>query len=219
MAKENKNYIRGSNKEDNYKYCPNHISGVYIIINDITKHFYIGSSINVNRRLSHQFGCLKRGVNPCDRLQENFDQYGYENFSFYILYKHDSESFIRKKEMELLVDNHENDLLLNTTTENNTWVHDRNRLKVSSYKKKISELGKTRIGKANSFYGKSHTEKTKKKLSELHKGKDNPNCHRSVVADGKFYKSIKSVMSEYSIKQSTAYYRLESKNYTNWEKL
>ena len=37
--------------------------------------------------------------------------------------------------------------------------------------------------------------------------------------DGKLYKSIKSVMSEYSIKQSTAYYRLTSKNYANWEKL
>lgn len=36
-------------------------------------------------------------------------------------------------------------------------------------KRKLSEIGKTKIGKLNSFYGKIHSEETKKKISETKK--------------------------------------------------
>lgn len=41
-------------------------------------------------------------------------------------------------------------------------------------RRKLSEIGRRKTGSANNFYGKKHTETTRKKLSELRKGKSIP---------------------------------------------
>ena len=66
--------------------------GVYYIMNNITKDIYIGSTIkNFKSRISqhktfynkHKNGIYKRSVNP--KLFEAFDEFGFDNFSFFII--------------------------------------------------------------------------------------------------------------------------------------
>lgn len=216
MAKENMNYVPGRRGE--YKYCDNAISGVYIIINDITKEFYIGSSINVNIRISHHFGQLKRNVHNCERLQENYNKYSYDDYSFYILYRSEDKEHIRHKEQELLDDNYDNPLLLNTTTKNNNWVDERNGKKVKLYKEKLSDYAKTRTGSKNPFYGKKHSEETRQKIRERHLGKENESCHKPIVINGVFYKSVTEASKLLELSQPTVSHRVNSNNklFVNW---
>jgi len=58
-------------------------------------------------------------------------------------------------------------------------------------REKLSEIGKTKIGDLNNFYGKSHSEQTKKTISEKKKGSVPPNRKR-ITIDGIEYDSIKS---------------------------
>lgn len=45
--------------------------------------------------------------------------------------------------------------------------------KSDEHKRKLSELAKQRTGEKNPFYGKKHTEETKRKIAEKAKGRDN----------------------------------------------
>jgi group I intron endonuclease len=61
------------------------ICGVYKISNGINGNFYIGSSKNIlNRWQEHKYR-LERGLNKCKGLQNAWDKYGKENFTFEIL--------------------------------------------------------------------------------------------------------------------------------------
>lgn len=214
MAKENKYFIKGIS--GSYKFCEKGVSGVYIIMNDKTGEFYIGSSIDINRRMSHHFGSLKNNNNNCQRLQDNFNTFSYEDFSFYVLYKGE-ESFIREKELELLHDNYDNPLLLNTAIDNN-WVDIRNEMKVINYKKKLSQHASMRTKDKNSFYGKRHNEKTKEKLRILHTGKENKSCHKAIVINGCFYKSLNQATEILGVPIATISHRVRSSNplFVNW---
>lgn len=57
-------------------------------------------------------------------------------------------------------------------------------------KKKLSDIGKTKVGDLNNFYGKSHSEETRKKISDS-KRNSVPINRKSVVIDGIEYESIK----------------------------
>lgn len=152
--KENKNFVKGSHKENNYKYAPKGLMGIYYITHDKSNHFYIGSSTDIGRRLSHHFGHLRRNVHICKKLQELYSNSNYEDFSFnYKIY--DDEVLMRKDEISLLEENHSSVLLLNSGTINGSWINNEgNKETIDSWKLKIGEYRKTRIGDKNNFYGK-----------------------------------------------------------------
>jgi len=216
MAKENPVYVKG--RPGSFKYCDKNIIGVYIIINDKTKEFYIGSSTDINRRMSHHFANLKKNKSNCERLQENYNCYNHEDFSFYILYRSDDEEYIREKELELLEDNYDNPLLLNTATVNNVWINDRNPSKVKSFKSKLSKAAKQKTGSKNPFYGRHHTQETKEKLRKAHKGKSNPTCQKAIVINGKLYASLNRASEILKISIPTISHRVHNENplFINW---
>ena len=43
-------------------------------------------------------------------------------------------------------------------------------------KKKLSDIGKTKVGKLNNFYGRKHSEETKKKIGDIHRRQIKFNC-------------------------------------------
>ena len=59
--------------------------GVYCIYNNVTGHLYIGSTINLGSRKDKHFSLLKHNRHQNHRLQKDYNNYGKENFSFYIL--------------------------------------------------------------------------------------------------------------------------------------
>lgn len=82
---------------------------------------------------------------------------------------------------------------------------------------KISPISNTCIkckdqsGGSNPFFGKQHSEETKKKLSEKRKGKKPPNI-KPVSIDGIEYKSISEATRQLGICGATILWRINSKN-------
>lgn len=217
MLKENEHYVKGSKKKGSYKYVDKGITCLYKIENDITGHFYIGSTLDLATRLSHHFSDLKRGVHACRYLQDNFNEYGYENFSFgYVEFKKDE---LYEKEVEELNKFNGNPLLLNSSTENNSWIlNEKNAEQVKEWKIKISEKAKLRIGFNNPFYGKSHSDETKRKLRSAHIDKENPNCWKSIVINGIRYNNLKEASKDVNVSIATISHRVRSNNllFVNW---
>lgn len=189
--KENKKYIHG--EKGVYKYCDKDTSGIYVIVNDITKEFYIGSTRDLNRRLSHHFGLLRRGKSTSKKFQKSFDEWGYANFSYYLLYKTDDTNNMRERENDLLEENSGNVLLLNTSTINGTWNNEGNPFQ--EQRKEVSQ-----------------------KISLAKKGKRNINKMHLVVADGVLYKSYQDAEDGTAVNSSTVHRRVNSKSpaFVNW---
>ena len=64
-------------------------------------------------------------------------------------------------------------------------------------------------GENNPFFGKSHSEETKQKLSEANKGKLPPNTYK-VSAEGTIYSSMSEAARAYSMNVSAMKYRVDS---------
>jgi group I intron endonuclease len=61
------------------------ICGIYKIMNIITEHVYIGSSINIKARLASHASALKNNNHYNSHLQRSWNKYGKENFSTEII--------------------------------------------------------------------------------------------------------------------------------------
>lgn len=61
------------------------ISGVYKITNLVNGKFYIGSSVNINKRWIIHRSTLRRGLGNSGKLQNSWNKYGEENFLFEVL--------------------------------------------------------------------------------------------------------------------------------------
>jgi len=92
--------------------------------------------------------------------------------------------------------------------------------KTEEHKRNIS---KTRIengvakGEKNPFYGKHHSAETKRKLSEIHKGKI-PSNARKVKVDEQIFESVTECSKHFSVCKGTVLSRIKSKHW-NWEYL
>ena len=78
-------------------------------------------------------------------------------------------------------------------------------------KANLSKLASERTGERNSFYGKRHSNETKKKLSDARKGKK-PSNIKKVSISGKNYEGLNDASNATGIKATTIWYRIKSKN-------
>lgn len=60
-------------------------AGIYTITNILTQEQYIGSSINIYKRLTQHRSLLRRGNHHAPRLQEAWNRHGAANFQFAVL--------------------------------------------------------------------------------------------------------------------------------------
>lgn len=58
------------------------ITGVYSITNTVNGRIYVGSSLDITKRISAHKSALKRGDHHSVTLQRSFDKYGTDNFVF-----------------------------------------------------------------------------------------------------------------------------------------
>jgi group I intron endonuclease len=75
----------------------------------------------------------------------------------------------------------------------------------------LSEKAKAKTGAKNPFYGKSHSDKTKQLLSTKMKGKIPANA-RSVIIDGKEYRSCTEASRDLKVVPATILHRIKSHN-------
>lgn len=91
--------------------------------------------------------------------------------------------------------------------------------KMRKPKSDTSKMGKyDKNGKNNPFYGKTHSEETRKILSEKRKGKK-PSNIKKVLIEGKIYEGLNEASIQTGIKGTTIWHRIHSNNkkYENYK--
>lgn len=78
--------------------------------------------------------------------------------------------------------------------------------------KKLSISASLKTGDKNPFFGKHHSEKTKKEISDIRKGKYYGKQNIPFIIDGKEYTSLGEASKELGIRFTTIRWRLKSKN-------
>lgn len=79
--------------------------------------------------------------------------------------------------------------------------------KAKELKRRYSERSKKMIGERNSFYGKHHSEETKRKISEKNIGKKNLTSAKPVIVNGVVYESAMTCAKELGLNNITVSYR------------
>ena len=77
-------------------------SGIYKIINTVDEKYYVGSSINVKKRINRHFDQLRKGKHHNIKLQRAYDKYGAENFKSICV--EEVESDLRLTQEQLYLD-------------------------------------------------------------------------------------------------------------------
>lgn len=176
-------------------------SGIYKLTNVINNKIYIGSTCSFKDRKSKH---KNRKNNTM--ISRAIFKYGWENFTFEILEYCEKDKLIEREKyyFDLLKPFKENNgynILRNPIK--NGWINashsEESKKKMSESKKGIIPWNKgkkgvqicsdetrqlysdQRRGENNSFYGKTHSEETKKKISRRNKGSDHSYEYKSVV--------------------------------------
>lgn len=138
------------------------ISGIYCVENIINHKKYIGQGKNLLGRLNDHKNHLRRQVHCNEYLQNAYNKYGSENFIYYIIQELPSDKKILNL-MEIYWIAYFNSFMDDGGGYNLTRGGE------GLYKSSVSTTEKRKrlySGENASFYGRKHTEETKKRMSE-----------------------------------------------------
>lgn len=119
------------------------ISGIYIIQNILNKKLYVGSSVNVNSRLSQHKHQLKKKIHPNQKLQNAVNKYSLHNFKFSILEPVNDIDSLKDKERFWIDSLNSRDDGYNITVD--TYCPARELSCLPEYKQKVSKVHKGKI--------------------------------------------------------------------------
>jgi group I intron endonuclease len=145
--------------------------GIYIIKNIVNNKVYIGSSQDIKRRFYLHKHYLKKNSHINLHLQTAWNFYGEKSFVFEILEIISDKTLLSEKEMHYI------QLYCSTNRENGYNICEDTNAPMRNRKhsiESIEKMKKSKIGKNNSFYGKTHSDETKLKISNSKKGKKLP---------------------------------------------
>ncbi len=143
---------------------------IYVITNVVNGKRYVGSAISFDKRKKDHLNRLKNGKHHSNKLQNAYNKYGKEKFTFSILEIVDSTDILVEAEQKWI-----NDL---KPEYNMTLIAGLN----SHIGMKRSEETKKKISEA--LKGKKLSEETKKKISDTLKGKKLSNKHKRNITIG-----------------------------------
>jgi group I intron endonuclease len=150
------------------------LSGIYQITCLPTGKIYIGSSVDIEYRKGKHFYLLREGRHPNPHLQSAYCKYGKDSFSFEII--HDltglSRADILEKE-QVCLDSLDWSRAFNVCKDarGGQIIPEANERRRASLKAYYSKNRDKLRGENNPFYGKKHTEKSKKAVSEANTGR------------------------------------------------
>ena len=236
---------------------------IYIITNINNGKFYIGSTLNIEKRFKEHFNRLQNKNHINKYLQNSFNKHGIESFKFeYYKSKHDD----RIEEQQLLDKHYDSGNLYNISKnacggDNISYHPDRDLIvfKISNkVRERYSKMSKDdimkihskplnsnynwkggisinhcscgkkiaqgalkcrecmihyeRSGDKNPFYGKKHSDESKKKISESQLGIPNKNCRKKISINGVVYDSCSIAAKSLGVSAGTITHRSKSKN-------
>lgn len=162
------------------------IIGVYKITNTITNKYYIGYAKDIYKRFDEHCNTLKNGKHQNIILQRSYNKYTLNSFTFEILHTYDNIEDAKNKELEYLENLDIRPLLYNIHYNNSggdTLSNHPDRIDIikritntvnDNYSKMTDQEKKEKHGQPgekNGMFGKTHTEKVKKIISESSKNK------------------------------------------------
>lgn len=142
--------------------------GVYKILNKVNGKFYIGSSIDIEKRFKSHRTQLNRGIHNNTYLQNAWDKYGENNFDFLILEIVDDIDILRDRETHYLQTTKCTDHNVGYNLLNNANVG----LGVSASKEVREKISKACSGTKNGNYGRKHTSQELERMYINRWGKD-----------------------------------------------
>jgi group I intron endonuclease len=147
------------------------VSGVYQIKNVNNDKVYIGSSKDIRRRMLRHVSRLKRGVHKSPHLQNSWNTYGAEFFEFSVVEEVDLDD-----DINILLECEQRWMDATKCYEPECGYNIRRyacdsgwlgRTHSDATKEILSKINTGRFdGESNPFYGKTHTEETRKLLSD-----------------------------------------------------
>lgn len=152
------------------------MTGIYKIVNIVTKDVYIGKSIDIEHRFKDHMSELRNNQKQYNEFfQRSFNKYGESNFKLEIL-EECEEHELNDKEIYWIAEYRKNYpfRLYNVSDGGDGGrmpddIIAKNKIKISNRNKGNPKL--SHPGKSNPMYGKHHTEESKRLISEHRKGK------------------------------------------------
>jgi group I intron endonuclease len=171
MQTENLFYSEEGIKERELKVKILKNCGIYIIQNNINKHIYIGSSINVKKRFNSHLNLLSKNKHFNLHLQSAWNKYGKENFVFLHVEKISTPEtrLIRENKWIKIHKPEYNNILVNGS---NYFFHSaetKEKIRQKALGRKVSDETKSKI--KETCKGRVLSEETKLKISKSNKGK------------------------------------------------
>lgn len=183
-------------------------AGIYSFVNLVNSKRYIGQAVDIDGRIKRHFRELKNGNDGCVKLQRAWNKYGYQNFVVETIIS--TKNNIPNTYLEVFLDFLEKiHIKENTSYKNgynctegggggNTWMahtpkEREKRIKELSERMSNNNPMSGKFGQDNPFYGRHHSDETKKKISDAqnNKGCNNPNYGHRWTQEQKDIQSIK----------------------------
>ena len=144
------------------------ISGIYKIINKVNGKYYVGCSSDIYRRIASHIYKLKRNINSCRYLQNAYNKYGVNNFSWTIIELCPDTNLLEVEQKYLNISKSEKNKSYNISfvAGRIEWNNENKEIRRNKYKgdgnPNYGNGNKIR-GINNPFYGKHHTTFSKEK--------------------------------------------------------
>lgn len=158
------------------------IAGVYQIENIIDGKLYIGSSVDIKTRFRSHKSYLRRGIHTNIHLQRAYNKYRKKNFIYSIILLCDPENTLLYEQMLLDAGIGDYNIAEDASAPNKGKYGELNtfygKMHTNETKKLISKHHADVSGKNHPLYGKHHSKKSRELISKNHadvKGKNNPN--------------------------------------------
>jgi len=194
-------------------------AGVYKIESIINnKRIYIGSSITILNRKWQHLSSLRRNKHHSKKLQRHFNKYGEDDLVFSVVLYCEVEEVLQKEQeyLDLFSPYFNNcktagsNLGFKHTEETKRKIGLWNIGRTDGIGRKVSDetkakLSKLNSGKLNKFYGKHHTEESKKKFRESRMGKGKMVLN---LETGIYYSSIRDAAASLNLSEVTLGQRL-----------